>query len=183
MPTFSVLVLVATIGLWRFSKSNASRKTQTASHSVEPSESLSISPSIAENACDVPISSANTWTLYTNATFGFQLSLDSAWEGYTTATSSVLGAPHAERINFELPSSSITPAAVAFRLDIVPVSDWRYFLPIGSPSDYSFVPTFIGSSAQYIFGYYFTDSPPPEILADYRCEIARVLNTFRFISR
>jgi len=67
-----------------------------------------------EDACDYPLTSANTWALYTNTAYGFTLALDGAWEGYTTATSSVLGAD-TERIDFELPSSSTPPRL--WRLD------------------------------------------------------------------
>jgi hypothetical protein len=115
--------------------------------------------------------------------------LDSSWIGYKVIAMPSYQGTNMTLMDFDLPDpgrqGSADPSqedySTAFIMIAVPTTSWRVMLPLGGPSDYISVPTFIGSTADDIFGFSYSDAPPQ--MASYQCEVKRVLETFEPISR
>jgi len=121
---------------------------------------------------------ADDWKTYRNETYGFELTLTDAWEGYKTKMSEMV---ELERkiIYFRVPTQSRTHGygdgyAEPFAISIYSISDWTMLQESGGPK-----PTYISRNSEYAFAYSQWQDPP-EDLRNIDFKVSQIISTFKF---
>ena len=172
-------------------KTTAPPPPTTAHLSISPTTAQSPSPvwnsspvAPVDDACNQPLTTANTLTTYVNSDYGFTLTFDNIWKGYKVVAMPSYQSTDLTLLQFEIPTAMSPEGGniygVVFTMAIYPVSDWRRMLPLGGPADYTSVPTFVGSNSRYLFGYSLEQDGG--FVQDYICEVQRVMQSFEPLS-